>query len=79
VKAARPDIIYMVSYVMDAALLMSQSKELDINPLLASPEQLIALDARVVLHGQETTEAQLPKLAIRQSTPAICYALPSLS
>jgi len=32
VKGAKPDIIYMVSYVMDAALLMSQSKELDINP-----------------------------------------------
>ena len=26
-------------------------KEIDINPLLASPERLIALDARVVLHG----------------------------
>lgn len=32
VKAANPDIIYMVSYVMDASLLMKQSKELDINP-----------------------------------------------
>ena len=32
VKAKNPDIIYMVSYVMDAALLMTQSKELDINP-----------------------------------------------
>ena len=28
-------------------------KEIDINPLLASPEQLIALDARIVLHGPE--------------------------
>ncbi len=25
-------------------------KEIDINPLLASPEQIIALDARIVLH-----------------------------
>jgi branched-chain amino acid transport system substrate-binding protein len=32
VKSKNPDIIYMVSYVMDAALLMTQSKELDINP-----------------------------------------------
>lgn len=32
VKGAKPDIVYMVSYVMDAALLMAQSKELDINP-----------------------------------------------
>ena len=40
-------------------------KELDINPLLASPEKLLALDARVVLFDKETTEAELPKLAIR--------------
>lgn len=32
VKAANPDMIYMVSYVMDASLLMRQSKELGINP-----------------------------------------------
>jgi acetyltransferase len=40
-------------------------KEIDINPLLASPERLIALDARVVVHGQDVTEEKLPKLAIR--------------
>jgi acetyltransferase len=40
-------------------------KELDINPLMASPEQLIALDARVVLYDKDTTKDQLPKLAIR--------------
>ena len=40
-------------------------EEIDINPLLASPEQLIALDARVVLHGLNVTKEQLPKLAIR--------------
>ncbi|HEX9191361.1 MAG TPA: ABC transporter substrate-binding protein [Candidatus Deferrimicrobiaceae bacterium] len=32
VKAANPDMIYMVSYVKDASLLMRQSKELRINP-----------------------------------------------
>jgi len=32
VKSLRPDIVYMVSYLMDASLLMRQSKELDINP-----------------------------------------------
>ena len=31
VKSLRPDIVYMVSYLMDASLLMRQSKELDIN------------------------------------------------
>ena len=40
-------------------------KELDINPLLASPEQLLALDARVVLHDPGVTEEKLPRLAIR--------------
>lgn len=40
-------------------------KEVDINPLLASPERLLALDARVVLHDPSTPEDQLPKPAIR--------------
>jgi acetyltransferase len=40
-------------------------KELDINPLLASPERLLALDARVVVFGLETQEEDLPRLAIR--------------
>jgi acetyltransferase len=40
-------------------------KELDINPLIASPEKLLALDARVVLYDKDTKEEDLPKLAIR--------------
>ncbi len=40
-------------------------KEIDINPLLASPERLLALDARVVLHDREVPEDQLPRPAIR--------------
>jgi acetyltransferase len=40
-------------------------KELDINPLLASPGRLIALDARVVLHDPGTAEGDLPQTAIR--------------
>ena len=39
--------------------------EIDINPLLASPERLLALDARIVLHGPNVTLEQLPKPAIR--------------
>ncbi|MBI5166457.1 MAG: ABC transporter substrate-binding protein, partial [candidate division NC10 bacterium] len=34
VKAANPDIIYMVSYLMDAMLLMRQSRELGLQPKL---------------------------------------------
>jgi acetyltransferase len=40
-------------------------KEIDINPLLASPERLLALDARVVVYGNDVPEDQLPRLAIR--------------
>ena len=39
-------------------------KELDINPLLASHEGLLALDARVVIHDVKD-ESHLPRLAIR--------------
>jgi acetyltransferase len=39
--------------------------EIDINPLLASSERLIALDARVVIYGKEMTETKLPASAIR--------------
>jgi acetyltransferase len=40
-------------------------KEIDINPLLASPERLLALDARVVAHGPNVKADELPRLAIR--------------
>ena len=34
VKNGNPDLVYMISYVMDASLIMRQSMELDINPKL---------------------------------------------
>src|SRR5499427_3824338 len=40
-------------------------KEIDINPLLASPGRLLALDARVVAHDADMTEDQLPRTAVR--------------
>jgi acetyltransferase len=39
--------------------------EIDINPLLASPERLLALDARIVLHAASLPAERLPKPAIR--------------
>lgn len=40
-------------------------REIDINPLHASGADFVALDARIVLHGAEVPEADLPRLAIR--------------
>jgi acetyltransferase len=40
-------------------------KEIDINPLLASPERIVALDARVILHAPGTAPEKLPRPAIR--------------
>jgi len=40
-------------------------KEIDVNPLLASPERLIALDARVVLHDLAMRREDRPQPAIR--------------
>jgi len=47
-------------------LVIEQSSiaEIDINPLIASPEHLLALDARVVLHDP-AKQKDLPKSAIR--------------
>ena len=39
-------------------------KEIDINPMLAGPDRIIALDARVVLHD-DMPEEKLPRAAIR--------------
>jgi acetyltransferase len=39
--------------------------EIDINPLLASAEGLLALDARILLHGPALSDDKLPTPAIR--------------
>ena len=60
--AALDDLLVRFSY-----LIVEQRwiKEIDINPLLASANGLVALDARVVLHPSDVKEEQLPKLAVR--------------
>jgi acetyltransferase len=40
-------------------------KEIDINPLVVSPERFLALDARVVIHGRDVSDDALPRPAIR--------------
>lgn len=39
--------------------------ETDLNPLLVSHQQMIALDARIVLYGPEVSEDSIPRPAIR--------------
>lgn len=40
-------------------------REIDVNPLLAAPDQIVALDARIVLHPPDLREEELPRPAIR--------------
>ena len=60
--AALEQLLVRLSYLVAE---QRRIKEIDINPLLASPEGLLALDARVVLQNPEMTEQELPRLAIR--------------
>ena len=54
-------------FVRFSQLVVEQPRisEMDLNPLLASPERLLALDARVVLHDPEVADEDLPRPAIR--------------
>jgi acetyltransferase len=60
--AALDDLIVRFSQLVVEQPLI---REIDINPLLASPTQLLALDARVVLYGSDTPISDLPRPAIR--------------
>ncbi len=59
------DIESLEQILINFSRLISENSwiaECDINPLLASPENLVALDARIVLHEKEE---DIPPLAIR--------------
>ncbi|MCC6805676.1 MAG: GNAT family N-acetyltransferase, partial [Anaerolineae bacterium] len=60
-----PDLLKMMVRFSQLVVEQPWIKELDINPLLASSERIIALDARVVLHDPQTPENELPRPAIR--------------
>ncbi len=70
VRGRRPvDIAALEQVMVRFSQLVSEQhmiKELDINPLLASPDGLVALDARIVLQGPEVRLETLPKMAIRR-------------
>ena len=69
IRGRRPiDLDALEQLLVRFSLLVVEQRaiaEIDINPLLASPERLIALDARILLHDPGTSEADLPRLAIR--------------
>ncbi len=60
--AALEQLLVRFSHLVVAECLI---KEIDINPLLVSSEGMVALDARIVVHGREVHEDALPRLAIR--------------
>ncbi len=69
VRGRRPvDVKALESLLVRFSRLVAEQpwiQEIDINPLLASPERLLALDARVVLQDPDQKEDELPTPAIR--------------
>ncbi|MBS1856391.1 MAG: bifunctional acetate--CoA ligase family protein/GNAT family N-acetyltransferase [Acidobacteria bacterium] len=69
VRGRRPvDLAALETLMVRFAALVAEQrwiKEIDINPLLASPDGLVALDARIVVHGPEVAPEQVPIPAIR--------------
>jgi len=57
------DLLIRFSYLISRHPLI---KEIEINPLLASPDGIIALDARVVLHDKETPESEIQHNVLRE-------------
>ena len=68
VRGRKPvDLVALEKLMVGFSQLVAEQrwiKEIDINPLFASGDDLVALDARVILHDPKTAEDQLPKLSI---------------
>jgi acetyltransferase len=69
VRGRRPvDLAALERLLVRFSLLVVEQpwiREIDINPLLASSDALLALDARVLVHGRDVSAGQLPRPAIR--------------
>jgi acetyltransferase len=69
VRGRKPvDIVALEALLVRFSRLIVENpaiKEADINPLVASADQIIALDARFVLHDKRVADSALPKPAIR--------------
>lgn len=69
-KANRPDIdlTALEQLLVQFSLLVVEQrwiKEIDVNPLLVSPERMLALDARIIVHAADVDPKTIPELAIR--------------
>jgi acetyltransferase len=60
--AALTDLLVRVSQLV---VEQPRIRELDLNPVIATPDRVVALDARVVLHGPDVPADALPRPAIR--------------
>ena len=62
------DLAQLESVLVEFSLLVVEQrwiKEIDVNPLVVSGGQIVALDARIILHEPSRAEEDLPRLAIR--------------
>jgi acetyltransferase len=62
------DLASLEAHLVRFSLLVAQQrriKEIDVNPFLVSPTQMLALDARIILHDPTVPQEDLPPLAIR--------------
>jgi acetyltransferase len=62
------DLDALTTFVVRFASLVAglpEVKEIDLNPLYAGPERIVALDARVILHDPSIPAAALPRSIIR--------------
>jgi acetyltransferase len=62
------DLAQLERLLVQFSLLVAEQswiKEIDINPFVVSAAQMLALDARIVLHDQSVPKEDLPRLAIR--------------
>src|SRR5271157_5555089 len=62
------DLAKLERVLVQFSLLVAEQswiKEIDINPFVVSAAQMLALDARIVLHHQSVPKEDLPRLAIR--------------
>jgi acetyltransferase len=69
-KSARTgiDLTTLEQILVQFSLLVVEQrwiKEVDVNPLLVSPERILALDARVIVHEPDASPESIPELAIR--------------